>query len=140
MSTLDLIRLLGWTTALFFILAFSNYFVKVINKKYISKLGKEKKQTVDFYRKIMKLIIKNHKIFGIIAFVLMLAHYYTIFTANLMRLSGIIAALLLIVIVSLGFYGGFISKNKKGMWLKIHRILPFILIIVIVFHVVFRKY
>ena len=139
MGTLDLIRLLGWTTALFFCLAFLNYFVKVVNKRYINKLGKEKKQFVDNYRKIMKLVIKNHKLFGIIALVTMLIHFYVVFSAHLLRLTGIISALLLLAIVILGVYGAFINKNKKGVWLKIHRILPFILLIVIIIHATFRQ-
>lgn len=139
MGTLDLIRLLGWTTALLFCLAFLNYFVKLINKKYINKLGKEKKPFVDNYRKMMKVIVKNHKLIGILAFVVMLIHFYVVFSAHLLRLTGIIAALFMITIVSLGFYGAFIKKNNKGIWLKIHRILPFVLLIVIIIHATFRQ-
>jgi len=139
MGTLDLIRLLGWITAIIFCLAFSNYFVKVINKNYINKLGKEKKQFVGNYRKAMKFIVKNHKLFGIIAFVTMVIHFIVVYSAHLTRLSGIVAALLMIAIVGLGSYGGFINKNRKGVWLKIHRILPFILLIVIIIHVLFRQ-
>lgn len=126
---------LGILTALFFGLAILNYFVKLVNKKFINNLGKDKKPMVDLYRKIMKLIIKNHKIFGVLAVVALLAHFFIGFASNSIKITGIIAAVLLVATFSLGVYGAFINKNKKGVWLKIHRIVPFILILAIGLHV-----
>ncbi|MGV8905465.1 MAG: hypothetical protein ACOH15_02565 [Acetobacterium sp.] len=134
----DLIELLGSLTVLCFILAISNYFVKVVNKKYINKLGVEKKPFVDLYRKIMKVIIKNHKLVGTIAIAAMLTHLFIGVTSNNIRILGIVSALLMGAIFILGFYGAFINKNKKAVWLKIHRILPFILIIAIGMHVIIK--
>ncbi|MGL5352534.1 MAG: hypothetical protein ACRDA5_04320, partial [Clostridium sp.] len=65
----DFIGFLGWVTAISFGLAILNFFVKYVNKNFINKLGKDKKQVVDLYRKIMKIIIKNHKLIGTIAVV-----------------------------------------------------------------------
>lgn len=131
----DLRESLGILTALFFGLAILNYFVKLVNKKFINNLGKDKKPMVDLYRKIMKLIIKNHKTFGVLAVVALLAHFFIGFVSNTIKITGIIAAVLLVATFSLGVYGAFINKNKKGVWLKIHRIVPFVLILAIGLHV-----
>lgn len=135
MSDRTLINFLGWVTAISFCLAILNYFVKYINKKYINKLGKDKKQIVDLYRKIMKLIIKNHKLLGTIAVVSVLSHFLIAFPSNRIRITGIIAAVLMFIIFSLGVYGAYINKNYKGLWLKVHRIIAFSLIVAIVIHV-----
>ncbi|KNZ40834.1 hypothetical protein [Acetobacterium bakii] len=135
-----LIKILGWITVAGFCLAFLNYFLKRINKNYISKLGADQKKFADFYKKIMRSIVKNHKLIAAITFIAMLIHFFVVYSVNRIRLTGIIAALLLTATVSLGTYGAFISKNKKGPWLKIHRIIPFVLVIAIVIHVWFKQY
>jgi hypothetical protein len=135
MKTGDLIGFLGWVTAISFGIAILNFFVKYINKKYISKLGKDKKQIVDLYRKIMRIIVKNHKLVGTIAVVSVLIHFFIAFSANRIKITGIIAAAIMAILFLLGFYGAYINKNYKGMWLKVHRILAFSLIIAIIVHV-----
>lgn len=79
MNSKDLIGILGWVTVISFGIAILNYFIKYVNKKYISKLGKDKKQIVDIYRKIMKIIVKNHKLAGTIAVISVLAHFFIAF-------------------------------------------------------------
>lgn len=135
MKTGDLIEFLGWVTAISFGLAILNFFVKYINKKYISKLGKEKKQLVDMYRKVMRIIIKNHKLVGTIAVVSVLIHFFIAFSSNDIKISGIVAALIMATIFCLGVYGAYINKNYKGMWLKVHRVLAFSLIVAIFIHI-----
>lgn len=138
MRTGDLIGFLGWVTAISFSLAILNFFVKYINKKYISKLGKEKKQLVDMYRKVMKIIIKNHKLVGSIAVVSVLTHFFIAFSSNRISITGIIAATIMASIFCLGVYGAYINKNYKAMWLKVHRVLAFTLILAIATHVLIR--
>lgn len=41
----------------------------------------------------------------------------------------------MVIIFILGFYGAVINKNIKGIWLKVHRLIAFALIIVIALHV-----
>ena len=135
MRTRSLIDFLGWVTAISFGLAILNYFVKYINKKYINKLGKDKKQIVDIYRKIMKIIVKYHKLVGTIAVASVLTHFFIAFSSNRISLSGIIAAVIMACIFILGFYGAYINKNYKGKWLKVHRVLAFSLILAIGIHV-----
>lgn len=135
MNTGDLIGLLGLVTAISFSIAILNFFVKYINKKYINKLGEDKKEIVKFYRKIMKLIIKYHKVAGTIAVISMLTHFFIAFSSNRISITGIIAGLIMVTIFLLGVYGAFINKEYKGKWLKAHKILAFFLIIAIAIHV-----
>lgn len=135
MNTRDLIGILGWVTAISFGVAILNYFMKFINKKYINKLGKEKKQIVDLYRKVMKIIIRYHKLAGTIAVISVLTHFFIAFSNGRISISGIIAAILMVLIFILGFYGAFINKKIKGSWLKVHRLIAFALIIAIAIHI-----
>lgn len=137
MGTKDLIGVLGLVAAISFAVAILNYFVKYINKKYINKLGKEKKQIVDIYRKVMRIIIKNHKVAGTIAVISVLAHFVISFSNGRVSITGIIAAVIMILIFILGFYGAVINKNIKGNWLKVHRFIAFVLVVAIAVHVIF---
>ncbi|WBL48971.1 hypothetical protein [Clostridium estertheticum] len=136
MQTRALFGFLGWVTVICFGIAISNYFVKFINKKYISKLGKEKKPMVDLYRKLMKIIIKYHKLAGTIAIFTVLTHFIIAFSAGRISITGIVAASFMVIIFLLGIYGAFINKNRKGMWLKVHRTMAFVLLLAIVIHII----
>jgi len=135
MNNKDLIELLGSVTVISFSVAMLNFLLKFINKKYINKLGEDKKQIVTLYRKIMIPFIKLHKVAGTIAVFSVLTHFYIAFSSGRVSITGIIAALLMITIFALGFYGAFINKNYKGKWLKVHRILAFCLIVAIGIHI-----
>jgi hypothetical protein len=136
MQTRLLLGLFGIITVISFSIAISNYFVKYIHKKYINKLGNEKKEFVNMYRRIMKIIIKNHKLVGTIAIFSVLIHFYAGFTSNRISITGLIAALFMAIIFLLGIYGAFINKNHKGMWLKVHRIMAFVLLAAITIHII----
>ncbi|WAG62822.1 hypothetical protein [Clostridium estertheticum] len=136
MQTRALFEFLGWVTVICFGIAISNYFVKFINKKYISKLGKEKKPIVDLYRKLMKIIIKYHKLAGTIAIFTVLTHFIIAFSAGRISITGIVAASFMVIIFFLGVYGAFINKNRKGRWLKVHRTMAFVLLLAIVIHII----
>ncbi|MFT8314456.1 MAG: hypothetical protein ABF633_09365 [Clostridium sp.] len=125
---------LGILTAIGFIFALLNFFVKLINKNYILKLPKDKNHFVTYYKKIMKFIVKNHKTAGIITFILMLLHFFIAYNSHRIKITGIIAAIIMAAVVILGIYGKSI-KRPRGKWLTIHRSLAFILIIAIIFHI-----
>lgn len=125
---------LGFFTAFSFGAAILNFFIKYIYKNYINKLGREKKQFVDIYRKIMKITVKYHKLFGTIAIIAVAAHFFILISSNRISLTGIIAGVVMLIIFSLGFYGAYYNKNMRGMWLKVHRILAFFLLIAILLH------
>lgn len=127
----DLSELLGTITAITFFLAILNFFVKYINRKVVVKLGKEYKVIVNFYRQGMKIVVKNHKLIGIISAIALVIHYSFVH----FKTSGAIAGILLITVTLMGIYGAYINKNYKGLWLKIHRILAFVLMAAIFIHI-----
>ena len=133
-----MIGFLGWVTAVCFGLAILNFFVKLLNRKYISKLGKEKAQLVSAYRKVMKIVVKNHKVVGIVAIICVLIHFTIALISHRILLSGIIAAGLMLSLFCLGFYGAYINKNFRGKWLKIHRVAAFAVLLAILTHAIFK--
>ncbi|MHC1723164.1 MAG: hypothetical protein AB9836_08180 [Aminipila sp.] len=131
----ELAGLMGWIAAWGFCFEVMSYFIKLINRKYICKLSQEKNKIIHFYHFAMKLIIKYHKSVGIITVIAAVAH--TILMAQFFELSmsGIIAVGLMLFILITGLYGAYINKSRKGKWLKFHRALSIVLIIVIIIHI-----
>ncbi len=139
MTAKDVIELLGTITAISFGIAILNYFIKLIHKRFIMKLGKDKKQFADFYRKVMKVIVKYHKTAGIIAIASLLTHFAIAFSTDNIRITGIISAILMMTLGGLGMYGAFINKNLKAVWLKTHRIVAFLLVIAVGAHMIIKQ-
>lgn len=132
-----LANLFGWIGLWGYVFALLNYFVKYINKRYINKIGKNK--FTNAYRGIMKYIVKYHKIAGIIATASILIHFYLMLTKGKVSVTGVIAALIMIIVAILGVYYYGIKKRARGSWVKVHKILSIILIVFVVFHVLFAK-
>jgi hypothetical protein len=130
----DLNELLGWTTGIFFSVAILNFFVKFIHKKVINKLGKDKRPFVDLYRKMMKVVVRSHRLTGIVAALSVLAHFLLTVLSNQFSWTGVVGGLLMGALLLLGLYGAYIYKKNKGLWLQAHRIISFILLAAIVFH------
>nr|WP_315023020.1 hypothetical protein [uncultured Aminipila sp.] len=132
----ELAGFMGWIAAWGFCFEVLSYFIKLINRKYICKLSKEKSKSLNLYHFAMKLIIKYHKSVGIITVIAAIIHMILMFGFFELSLSGIIAVGLMLCVLITGLYGAFINKNKKGKWLKFHRALSIALIIVIMIHIV----
>lgn len=116
-----------------YVLTILNYVLKFINKKY-SYLLKKNDKLHSIYIKIMKFIIKNHKLFGILTVFFILSHFYIQFTTKGLSITGIIAATIMFIQVLLGIYGSK-TKNKNKTWLILHRSIAVILFIAILIHI-----
>lgn len=134
----QIIRFLGWVTAISFTIAVSSFFLKRINKRWISKLPKKYEKWVKLYRIILKYAIKLHKVSGIVALISVLTHFGVAFSNGYTSITGFISALMIIIMAGLGTYGAFIKKKNDGIWLKVHRIVGFIMIISIASHILTR--
>lgn len=132
----DLIEFLGWVTAISFGIALLNFISKFVHKHYISKLGKDKKVWADYYRKVMKLVIRYHKLAGTVAVTAVLTHFTVAYSNGFLSLTGIVSAVMMSIIFFLGMYGAFVSKNYSGNWLRIHRLVAFALIFSIGIHII----
>lgn len=131
----ELAGLFGWFTAIGFLLAVLNFFVKYINKKFIMKLPKEKSNIINWYRKFMRIIVKNHRWFGIGTATFVLVHLIIQILSGRISLTGLISVAIMIIVFLLGMYGYYIKRDNKASWLKIHRILALVLIVTILLHV-----
>lgn len=136
----EIAGLLGWIGVWGYGIALLNFFMKYINKKYINGLSKDRKKFINFYRTIMRYIVRYHKIAGIVASIAIVGHLYLMYNFRGLSIPGLIAAIVMWSVFTLGIYGFAINKNLRGPWVKVHRILSFILILLIGFHVMFSRF
>ena len=132
-------KFLGWVGVVGYGIALFGFFCKYINKKYINKLPKDKKQLVLYYRFIMKYVLKFHKVAGIGASVAIGVHFYLMYNNYGLSIPGLFAAVVMWLVFILGIYGFAINKNLRGSWVKPHRVLAFVLVLLIIFHVLFKR-
>lgn len=135
----EMAGLFGWIGVWGYAIALLNFFMKYINKTYINKLPKDKEKFKSIYRGIMKFVVKYHKIAGVIASIAIVVHFYLMYSYKGLSIPGLIAAIVMWLVFTIGIYGFGINKNMRGNWVKIHRILSFLLIVLIVFHVMFTR-
>lgn len=124
---------LGWLTIILFAGTIANYVVKFVSKKWGKKISASPtgKMVLAFF---MKAFIKNHKYFGIGAFIALLLHFILQFLSFGFSISGVIAAALLILQVVLGVYALLNKKPRKGIWFIVHRSIAILLILGIALH------
>ena len=123
----------GALIIIFYGLSVANYVLKFINKKF----GKTLRKYPKFYKIyiwIMKLIIKNHRLFGFLTVAFILTHFIIQFTSRGLSITGVIAAGFMVLQAILGSFGAFM-KPKNKYWLYAHRILSVMILIAILFHV-----
>ena len=131
----EIAKIIGWIVTWGFGIAFLNFVLKFVSRKYIAKLPIEKQNIIDFYRSIMKYVVKYHKPIGIITALAVITHFTLMSLFVKVSITGIAAMSIMLCTVLLGIYGAFINKNYKGKWLKVHRLFAFILVILIGTHI-----
>lgn len=129
----DLGEFLGGTIIFLYVLTILNFFVKWVNKKFRAQI---KKNDLVFkgFSMFMKVIVKYHKLFGVMTIGALLLHFLVQFFTYGLSLTGAMAASVLIFQVVLGGYG-FYKKKRGGLWLKLHRGIAVLLMIAIYLHV-----
>jgi hypothetical protein len=124
---------LGVSIVVFYSLSVLNFIVKYINKRYRSRINSNPKLK-SVFSPFMKFIVKNHKLFGLLTAVALIAHFTVQYLLFGFSMTGATAGAALILQV---FLGGYIYRKKirKGFWFKFHRMLAFILVIAILIHI-----
>ncbi len=122
----------GYLSVVFYFLAIFNYLVKAINRKFGEKI-KKNKSIYAYFNPSMKFIVKNHKVFGFLTFLLFLAHSLIQFSLFGFNPTGFAAAIVLLVQITLGGYG-YKSKNRFKHWLIVHRFIAALLLITVLIH------
>lgn len=131
----EFVELLGWVTAGSVGVTFTNFLVKLIYKWWVNKLPKNMDWLVKPYRALMRFFIKIHKAAGVVAVLAVITHFSIAYRSEGLSSTGITAGSLLLVLFGLGIYGFFIRKSPRGLWLILHRLAAFALIITIMVHI-----
>jgi hypothetical protein len=129
----ELGEFLGFCTIVFFVLAMLNYVVKFINRKFGSSLKAYPRFQIAFSF-FLNFIVKWHKLFGLLSIMTLLAHFLIQLNNFGIRLTGVMAAILLLVQGALGIYGAK-ARHKGKSWIIIHRTIAVLLLVAIIVHV-----
>lgn len=128
-------RILGWLIVSGFILSILNYPVKWVYRRRFAKMPRESAARRG-YQTFMRIITGGHRYFAALASTALIAHFLIQYTNyGRLNISGVIAAVLLIIQGSLGAYGTYIKKKKPAFWLMAHRVNAILLITAIAVHV-----
>jgi hypothetical protein len=111
-----------------------NYLLKWINKRYGVTL-KTHEKGYGIFKKAMRTIIKNHKLFGLLTVLFLVTHFFIQFNQYGFNITGTVAAGVMIFQVLLGIYGS-LSKKKGKTWLYFHRSIALLLFLAIVLHLI----
>ena len=87
---------LGVSIVVFYSLSVLNFIVKYINKRYRNKINSNKKLKSKF-NPFMKFIVKNHKLFGILTALSLIAHFTVQFSLFGLSITGALAGSTLIL-------------------------------------------
>lgn len=125
---------LGWLIIISYVLTILNFILKAVNKKYSKKISSSPNFR-KYYNILMKFIVKNHKLFGLLTIVFILSHFLVQFLNMGLNIPGLIAAILMLCQIFLGMYGAYINKKRTGLWFYAHRTIAVILAIAILIHI-----
>lgn len=130
-------ELLGWLVVISFVFAGMILLVKFINKNYMNKISnslKGKKNYFDLYKKTVGFIVKKHKVFGLIATVVVFLHMAIMWKNVELSITGMIALILMFSVTLLGITSTYVKKEKKALFTKLHSTLAFALLAAIIIH------
>lgn len=130
-----MIKLLGVCVAVCVISCLMNLLLKQISREYIRKLSPENANFIAMYRKYMRFMIRHHRFFGFAGICILTAHGLLAYMQIGLSLTGLIAAFLMTTTVCSGSYGYYLKKNYRSAWLDFHRMLAFLLLVVVIIHI-----
>ncbi len=121
---------LGLLIVLFYLLAVLNYGVKHFHKKFGTALKSSEKRYGRF-KAFMRLIVKNHRLFGALSLLMLLIHIVLQYRDyQYISPTGAAAGAVLAFQAFLGGYGSRLKSPSKT-WLVIHRavavLIPFLM-------------
>lgn len=127
--------LLGWLLVITISGSLMNYCVKFVAKRYMRNINKNSTATSVF--KFFRIIfVRGHRVFGLIAILLLLTHFLIQFSTYGLNLTGGLAASTLIIQFILGVYIGVKKKTMKSPWFITHRLIALLLIFAISLHII----
>lgn len=130
-------ELAGWLLIICYISTILNYVIKGLNKRFKKQFSNPK--TKQIISTLMKIFVKNHKKFGYATIIFLLIHVIIQFSNYGMNITGLIAAILIIIQVLLGMYGSYVNRKRAGVWFILHRIIAILIVLGIVVHLLFPQ-
>ncbi|PKM74765.1 MAG: hypothetical protein CVU92_04875 [Firmicutes bacterium HGW-Firmicutes-17] len=82
----------------------------------------------------MTVFVRNHKFFGLLTALLLIAHFTVQFSQFGINLTGLLAAALIILQVTLGIYATRTHRPRKGVWFLTHRSIAVFIVLGIALH------
>lgn len=129
--------LLGWGIIILYSLALLNYLFKIINKKFGVYIRKNEK-VKEIYQWVMKFVIKYHTKIGSLTLLFLVAHFSIQFATKGLLITGVLAALFMIVEVVNGIVGAAKKWKTHKIWLLSHRMMAVLLGIAVISHLVLK--
>lgn len=141
---------LGILIIIFYTLSVLEYILGIIFK--IFKVQISKNITIlNMYKKLKMYVLRYHKIFGLLTIIFILSHFIIQFISYGLNITGMIAAITMILQVLLGLYGFMMKKkmirnsinnvdNEKlkrqwKYWNITHKIIAVIILLSIIIHI-----
>lgn len=124
---------LGWTLIAFYAATLLNYLLKAINRKFGKSIS-TKPGAKKLMGLLMKIFVKNHRLFGFGTIILLLSHFAVQFSRMGVNLTGALAASLLLLQVGLGIYGSTGNRKRGGVWFVLHRTVAVLIVVAVVVH------
>lgn len=126
-----------WVVASVF-LALLNFILKQISREYGKMLTERDPVFAGQYKAFMRFMVKNHRFFGMAAFILLMVHFSSAYLSGSRSLTGVITGAMLVILVSLGGYGFYVNRDYRAVWLQAHRGAAFLLAVSAIVHIIDR--
>ena len=123
----ELGEFLGWFTVVFFSLSFLNPVVKYVQKTFGKTLLK-KEALKKPWQMFMKIIVKNHRLFGLMAALGAVGHFLVQYSRWGFVLSGVVPAILMLLSKA--------KKETKKTLLLVHKIIAVLMVLAIATHLI----
>ena len=130
--TISMGTFLGISVIVFYTLAALNAAAKPMLKK-AKTIASSHHEFGKAIESFARFLIKNHRILGRFAVLLLAVHAGVQFSRFGSSLTGIAAASLMVVQVTLGAYGA--KTKKRGGWLIAHRLVALLLPVAMLLHI-----
>jgi hypothetical protein len=126
---------LGWATVVCSALAIGDFIFKRLNKVVIGYLPKES-QFRDYYKLLLKLFIRFHKLFGLAAVTFAVVHFLTQYLGGEIAITGVIATCSLALMGVTGIILAVVHVGSRSLRLNIHRCVCAAMILAVAIHVI----
>ncbi|HDP25178.1 MAG TPA: hypothetical protein ENN34_07015 [Deltaproteobacteria bacterium] len=130
----------GWSIAVFVVLCLLNFVLKQISRDYIKKLPASRQDFANAYRSVMRVVVKNHRMFGFGALLLLPVHFMVVYLSEILSLTGLISGAALIATAGMGIYGFYLRRDYRSWWLTVHRLLAVVVVVAVITHLFVKGY